>query len=294
MKTGLYLWIALALVLSACSPFTLASSAGEQPTAAEEYDLAPTAQTAGPACSEPVEVPVVDGRVEYNGISFHLDPSLASAVAVQTCPAVALAMDQAPGDAHPPYTQFSFPSFERKNVDYQPEIRVYEIQGDLQDFLFPINELDELRAVLEQRPEPVTWFQHSPLHTHQAYLDFANGSGARGLVQYMQDYFFYTNNGLIYEFHGLTQDGRHFVSVRHPISVPFLMELEGISLPPDNINPQAIAIQEWPAEYEDQRRVIESYNNEALQRFEQMSDAEASPDIALLDGLVQSIQVGRP
>jgi hypothetical protein len=110
----------------------------------------------------------------------------------------------------------------------------------------------------------------------------------------MQDYFFYTNNGLIYEFQGLTQDVRHFVSVRYPVSVPFLMELDGFTLPPNNINPNAIAILEWPSEYEDQRRVIEIYNNEALQRFEQMADSDVFPNLALLDQLVQSIQVSQP
>jgi hypothetical protein len=110
----------------------------------------------------------------------------------------------------------------------------------------------------------------------------------------MQDYFFYTNNGLTYEFHGLTQDGRYFVSVRYPVSVPFLMELDGFTLPPHNINPSAIPISTWPSDFEQQRPVIESYNNEALQRFEQMSDSDVFPKLSLLDELVQSIQVNQP
>ena len=247
----------------------------------------------GKSCTEPVEVPVVEGQASYNGISFTIDAALNYGIAARNCPAADWD-DQWMTEAHPPYTEFFFPTYSRQNIDYQPSIRVYEVTDDMQAYAHPLGSLDELQATLEQRPEPIIWFQHSPLHTHEAYLDFANGAGVRSLVQYMQDVFFYTNNGLIYEFHGLTQDGRHFVSVRYPVSVPFLMELNGITLPPNNINPSAIAIADWPSEYEDQRRVVEIYNNEALQRFEQMSDSEAFPNLALLDQLVESIQVSQP
>jgi hypothetical protein len=247
----------------------------------------------GQVCSEPVEVAVVDGRASYNGISLSIDPTLDYGMAARICPA-ATADPQGWTEAHPPYTEFFFQTYSRQNVDFQPSIRVYEVTGSMQNYIHPLGSFDELRATLEQRPEPVTWFQHSPLHAREAYLDFANGAGVRALIQYMQDVFFYTNNGLIYEFNGLTEDGHYFVSVRYPVSVPFLMELNGITLPPININPNAITIAEWPSEYEDQRRVIEIYNNEALQRFEQISDSDVFPKLALLDQLVQSIQVNQP
>jgi hypothetical protein len=236
----------------------------------------------------------VDGQASYNGITFKIDPSLHSGLAARTCPATTAEEVQMPYEIHPAYTEFFFPNFSRANTDYQPQIRVYEVAGDLQKYLFPINSLDELQAVLDQRPQPVTWFEHSPLHTRQAYLDFASGAGVRGLLQYMQDFFFFTNNGLIYEFQGITQDGRRFVSVRYPVSVPFLMELDGITLPPNNINPGAIPVPAWSDDFDQQRKVIETYNNEALKRFEQMSDGEAFPNLALLDKLVQSIQVNQP
>jgi hypothetical protein len=252
------------------------------------------AHSMGQACSEAVAVPVVNGQASYNGISFHIDPSLDYGLTARICSATTVEEQQMMNEAHPPYTEFFFPTFSRGNIDHQPQIRIYEVTGDLENYLYPINSLDELRADLEQHSEPILWYQNSPLHTREAYLDFANGTGVRALLQYMQDYFFYTNNGLTYEFQGLTQDGRHFVSVRYPVSVPFLMELDGFTLPPNNINPGAIAIAEWPSEYEDQRRVIEIYNNEALQRFEQMSDSDVLPSLTLLDQMVQSIQVSQP
>ncbi|HEY3475901.1 MAG TPA: hypothetical protein VGK56_14920, partial [Anaerolineales bacterium] len=248
----------------------------------------------GEACTEPVAVSAVNNQASYNGISFRIDPSLNHGLAARICSASTGEGEQIGIQAHPPYTEFFFPTYSRGNVYFQPQIRVYEVTGDLQNYSYPINVLDELKATLQQRPQPVTWFQHSPLHTREAYLDFGNGAGARGLIQYMQDVFFFSNNGLIYEFHGLTADGRYFINVRYPVSVPFLMEIEGISLPPKNINQNAIPIAEWPNSYEQQRQVIEAYNAEALQRFEQMSDSESFPDLAWLDQMVQSIQVSRP
>jgi hypothetical protein len=247
----------------------------------------------GQVCSEPVEVPVVNGRASYNGISFSIDETLNYGMAARICPAADWDL-QLWTEAHPPYTEFFFQTYSRQNVDLQPSIRVYELTGDLQNYHHPLGAPDELKATLEQRPKPITWFNGATLHTREAYLDFANGAGVRGLVQRLQDIFFYFNNGLIYEFHALTQDGRYFVQVRYPVSVPFLMELEGFSLPPNNINPSAIPISEWPSSYEQQRQVIEAYNAKALQRFEQLSDSEAFPDLALLDDLVRSIEVSQP
>jgi len=245
-------------------------------------------------CSGTEVVPVVDGQVNFQGISFNLDPLLANELIASVCPEVLLQENQGPGEAHPPYVSFMFPLENRQNVDFQPELRVYEVTGDMSQYLFPLNSLIDFQAMLNERAEPVTWFSRAPLNTHQAYLNFAGGEGVRGLVQYMQDYFFYTNNGLLYEFQGLTQDGRHVVSLRYPLHVPFLMELESSLLPPVNINAQSIAISGWPVDYDQQVEVIKTYNTEALSRFDQMGDGDAQPNIALLDALVQSIQVELP
>lgn len=246
------------------------------------------------ACTAFVDVPNVNGKVSYNGISFNVDPSLADTLNARICPATTGQEPQMVHEAHPPYTQFLFPTYRRENTDFQPEVRVYEVTGDLESYLFPLNVLGDLKTVIEQRPEPAAWFAHSPLHVRQEYLSFTNGAGVRGLIQYMQDRFFYTNNGLTYEFNGLTQDERYFVRVRFPVSVPFLMELDNPVLPPANLNPQAISIPEWPGDFEQQLKIIETYNAEALDRFDQMAESDASPNLTSLDELVQSILVIRP
>ena len=245
------------------------------------------------SCSQAVEVSITDGDVSYRGVSFSLPADLASAVAVRTCPAAAYQSGQAPDEAHPAYMSFYFPMFNRQNVDFQPELRIYEVASDMSMYTYPLNMLSELQTAITERPAPLTWFDAAPLHVHQKYVDFANGAGIRGLLQYMQDRFFYTNNGLTYEFNGLTQDGRYFVSVRYPVTVSFLMDLSS-SAPSSNMNPLAIAIPDWPASYEQQLPIIEAYNAEALSRFEQMTEDGTFPGLILLDALVQSLQITSP
>ena len=195
-------------------------------------------------------------------------------------------------ETHPAYTAFTFPAYGYQPMQYPPELRVYEVSGDMSAYTFPLNMLGDLQSAIDQRPQPAAWYNAAPLHAHQGYLEFTNGAGVRGLVQYMQDRFFYTNNGLLYEFNGRTKDGRTFVSLRYPLSVPFLMKLDSPD-PRTNSNPQAIAIPDWPAGYEQQGKIIEAYNAEALNRLEQMKNNEALPNIANLDALVQSLQVNR-
>jgi hypothetical protein len=236
----------------------------------------------------------VDGRASYNGISFRIDATLNYGIAARICPATTWD-PQGWNEAHPPYSEFFFPTYSRQNVDFQPSIRVYEVTGDLQDYPYPIGAIGDLQAAIDQHPEPITWFNGAALHARQAYLGFASGAGVRGLIQYQQDIFFFTNNGVLYEFQGLTQDGRYYVNVRYPLSVPFLMEPAAPMIyPPVNLNPQAIAVPEWPSDYEQQRRVIDAYYAEALSRLVHMPVSDALPVIALLDELVQSIQVSTP
>ena len=244
-------------------------------------------------CTNPIALDVQAGQVTYNGITLNIDPSLAKSVTAQSCPAFAVQMDQVePGTTHPAYTVFKFPT-DRQRIDFQPEVRVYTVEGDMQSYLYPLNSLGDLKNAIDQRPDPATWFDGTPLHVRRKYLDFANGAGVRGVVEYAQDIFFFTNNGLLYEFDGLTQDGRYYINVRYPIATSFLMDIEH-SDPTTNVNSQAIAIPNWPSDYNDQGNIIKAYNEEALRRFDQMADSDFTPDLAVLDTLVKSIQIVAP
>jgi hypothetical protein len=308
--------LGLSLVVSACVPVGSARSTADiEPTQVVVQQPAAT-RTAGPAtatplaatstaavasatpviddgaCAPAVTLTAADGQVTFHGISFRLDPALATSVTAQQCAALPFRVEDIPGTAHPAGVTFTFPT-ERKRVDFQPLIAVYEVEDDMQDYLYPLNSLPDLQRLLTKRIEPSPWFDHAPLHVRPQYVDFGGGAGVRGIVQYMQDILFYTNNGLLYNFDGLTGDGRYYVNVRVPIAVPFLLDIEN-SDPGTNTNPDAIAVPDWPSDYTAQGQIIEAYNQEALRRFDQATDAEFSPDLALLDALVRSLKVVGP
>ncbi len=244
------------------------------------------------ACTPAETLTAVNGRITYQGINFTLDPALATGVTAQACQAVPFRVEDLPGTSHPAGVTFTFPA-NRKRVDFQPLIAVYAVQGDMQAYLYPLNSLPDLQRLLTKRIEPSPWFDHAPLHVRPQYLDFDGGAGVRGIVEYAQDIFFYTNNGLLYNFDGLTRDGRYYVNVRVPVAVPFLMDLDGAD-PRTNTNPEAIAIPDWTSDYTQQGQIIQAYNQEALRRFDQTTDAAFTPDLALLDALVRSLQVVAP
>lgn len=247
------------------------------------------------ACSAPVDVSAVNERIEHNGISFGLHPSLAYTVSAVECPAVLPSPDQYPGDAHPPYTAFIFPTLGRDQIEITPELRVYALSGDLSSFVYPLNNLADLRRVLDERQSPIPWLDHAPLTTRRSYVDFENGEGVRALVQYMQDVYFFSNNGLLYEFNGLTEDGRYFVRLQYAVSAPFLMEFGDRSDPASNLNPNAIPVPAWPSDdFDAQMGIVKAYNAEALARFEQIQASDLNPSLIVLDDLVQSLRVDQP
>jgi hypothetical protein len=241
------------------------------------------------SCTGPVILtPGNDKRIAYKGISFLLDPTLAESVRVQECPTVSFRLESEPGTAHPSYIGFTFPT-DRQRIDYQTELRIYSVDGDMQSFLYPINSLNDLRNVATKKLEPITWFDGAPLHVQRRYLSFAKGNGVRGIVEYAQDIFFFTNNGLLYEYDGLTDDNHLYVNLRYPVAAPFLMDIEH-SDPSTNINPQAITIPEWNNDYEQRANIVDAYNKEALNRLEAMKTSDFTPNIQALDALIESLK----
>jgi hypothetical protein len=248
-----------------------------------------TADTKKDVCTHPVTRAVgEDGRITYQGISFLLPPELGGQVEAWACPFIYIDPNNFMA-SHPPFVAFRFPT-DRERIYYQPELYVYRVEGDMNQYWHPLNALGELLSVLDQKTEPAeSWFQ-APLKLRGSYVPFAAGKGVRGVVQYAHDYFFFTNNDLLYDFHGLTDDGRYYVHMQYPLAVPFLMDIERGD-PSTNVNPQAIPIPAWTNDLAGNTKIITDYNHEALHRFEQMGDEEFAPNLSLMDRLITSLTV---
>jgi cell division septation protein DedD len=120
-------------------------------------------------------------------------------------------------------------------------------------------------------------------------LVFENGRGLRALVMTGQDAYLANNAALVYDFHGLTGDGRYYVTFCYPISAPML--LDG-SDPARNRNPDAMPAPPLPDRQNDEWfNLVLNYNAEVAQQLEALTAAAFSPDIALLDALVASLRV---
>ncbi len=255
----------------------------------------PTASIAPTSCTTPVSVTRAKGKVSYNGISFSYDRVLATSFTAQNCPLVPIIEGVDLLYSHLAYTLFTVPSDRKQGTYFQPEIKVVAVNEENMrapnGFIYPwIDTMSDLQKMLAARPQPSPWFDGAPLHVRPRYLDFQNGTGVRAVVEYAQDNFFIINNELLYAFDGLTRDGRYYVGVRFPIEAPFLIDIDGPD-PRTNINPRAIGIPNWPNDYNEQRTVIEAYNQEALRRFDQMTDSDFTPSLKALDALVASLQI---
>lgn len=304
-----YLLCLGAIGLAACQgdvpPLTATAASGTAGTATPT-ELPPTPlrqhPTPGPTqtppldnngCAQPVAVSPRNGQITFGNITFTLDPALGDSLVAQYCAALPASAGQAPGAAHPPYASFVFPKLNGTTTDFPSELRVYTIAGDMSPYAFPLNSLDGLRAAVTQSPLPATWFDAAPLHSRQFYLHFNGGAGVRGVVQYQPSPFFFTNNGVQYEFDGLSDDRQSAIVLRHPLAVPFLLDLTGPD-PRTNVNPGAIPIPAWPSDPAQQRQIIDAYNAEALRRMDAMTDYQVTPSLATLDALVESLKITGP
>lgn len=126
------------------------------------------------------------------------------------------------------------------------------------------------------------------VRTHTQHVDFLSGSGMRAVVMAGQDSFFANNEAAVYEFHGLSADGQYYVVVTIPVDAPFLLSTYD---PEENTNEAAIPVPELPNDIEQLYAVIREYNQEAERQLEQLDASRFTPNLQLLDALVNSLEI---
>lgn len=270
------------------APQTEATPQPAEPTADAAQPTADPGQPADqPTPFAPPSAP--EPNAEYAGISFYRDNALASGWQGETVPPPDMSTGAPANWMTPSHYYFALEGYALPDTFHDPQIFVIPT-ANYEDF----NEsgpraIAELTRMLDERPTdfPVTEAGQNPLPflpTFNAaqvvalrieYLDFQNGSGLRYLTQYGQALAPINNRELFYTFQGLTLDGAYYVSVILPISHPSLHS---------GVNLQQADYAAIEADFAGHLAGVRATINAA-------DPAEFTPDLALLDQLVQSIRV---
>jgi hypothetical protein len=238
------------------------------------------------AAGQVTEVSVTEGAdVIFEGVSFYYDEALADHVVAEVVPAVG--GDVPEWEMLPEYIRFSFEGYAPPGVFHEPRIMVFpaadlEASGETARRIAA-----NIQRVLAERPGvPVERFQGGGflppmnaahmLNTQFAYFDFQSGTGVRSLTQMGQAYMPINNQELFYTFQGMTHDGKYYVAAILPISHP--------SLPADG--------SEIPGgDFEAFADNFATYVQEIEERLDAEADDSFAPNIALLDEMIQSLEV---
>ncbi len=118
----------------------------------------------------------------------------------------------------------------------------------------------------------------SPLHAHVRYIDFKNGSGVRYLATYQIEPEVISNKGLVYSMQGLSEDGKHYVSMFIPV--------KNLGLPDKS------DVASWSKQkYDEFSKNFKTYAKEQERKLERTADDKFTPHLLDLDTLVRSIKL---
>ena len=228
-------------------------------------------------------------------ISFDYDPSLAAETEAEIVPGETTLSPDVPFFAlRPEHIAVTFSGSEvLAAVDYEqdtiagsePKLFVYPAADYAKISPLAGEQIEALKNLLAERPESINFeIPVLPLvnaaqifHSQVEVLDFANGSGLRFITQYAQEPRPITNAEIFYTFQGLTGDGQFYVAFFYPVATTLL--------------PNTPADSEAFANYETFVANLNTYMPETIQRLDALAAENYTPDLSLLDALVESIAI---
>lgn len=284
-------WMSVLLML------TLAACSGGANSPDIETIVAQTLEALTQTAPQATEAsaPAVTANVEFENISFYLDPQVAASMSYEiTAPPEA-------GSDNP----FQQPSQYRLNFVGVPanespsgmgwrEPRLYVIPVEnMQSFpggAYGAETFSSLQQILSTQPADIsgsmpilpyniTSNNGEEFHSNLRYLNFQNGSGVRFVAEFSQ-VAVPLGKWTSYIFQGITSDGQNFVSLVMPVNTTALDEYNA---PYANIADQT-AYEQFSANYE-------SYKLGALAILESAPDASFTTDLSKLDALIESLLV---
>lgn len=244
----------------------------------------------------------------HGGVSFTYDAWLASEVKALTVPASVPAPDEVafPLDAaYPEHVAFGLVgTYPHEPASFiKPEVRVYPV-ADFRKTFAPFagvnaeveRNLKRLRQLLKTRPRdfagvPPFLPELTPhtlaLRARTHYVRFRGGWGLACVLQAQQEEMPVNNQNLSYEFQGLTDDGRFYVTARFPVAAPFLANDRDDARYDGFEHPGCF---DCPAERAFRRR-YRAYAARVARRLERLPAAGFTPSLGMYDELLSSIEI---
>lgn len=226
-------------------------------------------------------------QVEFGGVSFRLDPQLASSAQGETTKAVPVTEGPALGGAMPASIRFLF------NGEKAPE---FMSPGAMQVSVYKTEDWEKLDPATAKtvqalkdllKDKPVTFVQEIPalppanatqvFHVQTKYLNFQNGSGAEFVTYYAQDVSPVLANLIFYTYQGLTNDGKYYVTVYFPVTTALLPTDPTAALGGQSYDA-------WSKNYV-------AYLTQLVKDLNGLHPAAYTPNLTLLEDLVKSIEV---
>lgn len=241
------------------------STPTESPTSAPAESPTPSPTVTPPSPAPTAGVTRLEGpQISFNGVSFDL--YLAEAVYVH------LSDDQWDVDGH---TTFAFaPQGLCREVGCVEVYPVSSFAGQI-----PGGEAIMLNLWDAVNGDPSsyfpTWGAAILIQSNTVKLQFEGMQGLRAVVMRGQASYPAVHNSLIYEFNGLTADGRYYVVVTVPLDIPVLGD--GPVLPSD------------PAE---QEQFVLEYNSIVEAQLNELPSSDFFPDLQSCDALAESVRIG--
>lgn len=238
----------------------------------------------------------------HDGVQLTFDVTLAREATGKTVPASPLEQESdKPDGVYPEHVAFTLVGMPNAPADsfQEPVVRVCPVAEYLKAFsVSPRNvreaerTLKELRQLIRRQPAalkgnvPMLPFPDATevFHAHVKHLRFRGGAGIAFLTQGQQDYELINSQHTSYEFRGLTDDGRFYISATFPVGAPVLAATrdaashEGYTLPREIGGRRA-------------RQNYAAYVERVRRKLERLPAASFTPSLRLYDELLSSLEI---
>jgi hypothetical protein len=183
-------------------------------------------------------------------------------------------------------TVVSRPKLRSWTIDFEEEVRVLKTllaskpaPASLGRFLAKTRGKKGCSAAMPFLP---MWEACQALVAHVTYVNFQKGQGVFFLTQWDTETSQITNDGLVYAFQGITDDGKYYVYAEFSVSTPVL---------PNGDEP---SVKEWNEKnylLSHQSRQYLAYQRPVVAELEALRGDKFQPKLKLLEQLIESLKV---